>query len=61
VFLVLCREYRRAPSGERPFEVARVEYRGDVLQFRLEVGSSAGDDALEATFALNAPPNRIAL
>lgn len=52
VFLVLCREYCRSDEGERPFEVARVEYRGDLLQFRLEVGSSPADTGLEATFAL---------
>lgn len=53
VFLVLCREYRRTDEGERPFEVARVEYRGDLLQFRLEVDSSPADAGLAATFALN--------
>jgi GntR family transcriptional regulator len=53
VFLVLCREYRRNDDGERPFEVARVEYRGDLLQFRLEVGSSPTEAGLEATFALS--------
>jgi len=41
VFLVLCTEHRRANGGTRPFEVARVEYRGDMLQFRLEVSPSA--------------------
>lgn len=49
VFLVLCTEYRRTPTGTRPFEVARVEYRGDLLQFRLEVPSSGGD-AIAATY-----------
>jgi GntR family transcriptional regulator len=40
VFLVLCTEYQRTPGGhgaETPFEVARVEYRGDLLKFDLEV------------------------
>ena len=40
VFLVLCTEYRLsedADDGETPFEVARVEYRGDLLKFDLEV------------------------
>jgi GntR family transcriptional regulator len=55
VFLVLCREYRRTDEGERPFEVARVEYRGDLLQFRLEVGSSPADAGLAATFAITEP------
>jgi GntR family transcriptional regulator len=53
VFLVLCREYRAGEHGERPFEVARVEYRGDLLQFRLEVDSNPSDAGLAATFALN--------
>jgi GntR family transcriptional regulator len=53
VFLVLCREYQRTDGGERPFEVARVEYRGDLLQFRLEVGSSPSDKCLEARFELS--------
>ena len=39
VFLVLCTEFRQAPDGPEPFEVARVEYRGDMLQFRLEVNA----------------------
>jgi GntR family transcriptional regulator len=51
VFLVLCTELRGAPDGAVPFEVARVEYRGDVLQFRLEVGGD-GPGALEASWAL---------
>lgn len=51
VFLVLCTELRRTPAGAEPFEVARVEYRGDMLQFRMEV---AGEEpgALEAIWAL---------
>jgi DNA-binding GntR family transcriptional regulator len=53
VFLVLCREYRRSDGGEAPFEVARVEYRGDVLQFRLDLGSTASADGLAATFELS--------
>jgi GntR family transcriptional regulator len=53
VFLVLCRELRRAGAEERPFEVARVEYRGDMLQFRLEVGASASAGALEATYSVS--------
>jgi GntR family transcriptional regulator len=54
VFLVLCHEFGRSNSGERAFEVARVEYRGDVLQFRLELGSGSRAHALEAVFALTA-------
>ncbi|HWF73034.1 MAG TPA: GntR family transcriptional regulator [Solirubrobacteraceae bacterium] len=52
VFLVLGRELRRSGRGERPFEVARVEYRGDVLQFHLELGGSASADGLEATYSV---------
>jgi GntR family transcriptional regulator len=51
VFLVLCTEHRRTPEGTRPFEVARVEYRGDVLQFRLEL-SPARVDTMSATWSL---------
>ena len=49
VFLVLCTEHRRTEDGTRPFEVARVEYRGDVLQFRLEL-SPTGVDSLAAVW-----------
>jgi GntR family transcriptional regulator len=49
VFLVLCTEHRRTQGGTRPFEVARVEYRGDVLQFRLELSPTAAD-ALSAVW-----------
>jgi len=52
VFLVLCTEYRRSDDGTAPFEVARVEYRGDIMQFRLEV-SSTGSDNLAATWVFN--------
>ncbi len=52
VFLVLCTEFAQATGGERAFEVARVEYRGDLLQFRLEV-SPAETPALAATWSLN--------
>jgi GntR family transcriptional regulator len=52
VFLVLCTEFRRTPDGTVPFEVARVEYRGDIMQFRLEV-SPNGADPLAATWSFN--------
>lgn len=52
VFLVLCTEHRRDGGSTQPFEVARIEYRGDVLQFRLEVSSRAAD-ALSATWSVN--------
>jgi GntR family transcriptional regulator len=51
VFLVLCTEFRRGPEGSEPFEVARVEYRGDLLQFRLEVSADT-PGAIEAIWAL---------
>jgi GntR family transcriptional regulator len=51
VFLALCTEYRRAETETRPFEVARVEYRGDLLQFRLEVSPSP-DGEIEAMWEL---------
>jgi GntR family transcriptional regulator len=52
VFLVLCRELRRSGRGECPFEVARVEYRGDMLRFHLDLGS-ASVGALEATYSVS--------
>jgi GntR family transcriptional regulator len=52
VFLVLCTEYRRTPDGTAPFEVARVEYRGDIMQFRLVV-TPTGTAALWATWTFN--------
>lgn len=51
VFLVLCTEFRRDGDGASPFEVARVEYRGDLLQFRLEV-SPEMPGTMEAIWAL---------
>jgi GntR family transcriptional regulator len=44
VFLAICTEYRRDGDRTRPFEVARAEYRGDVLRFRLEVSASPSGD-----------------
>jgi GntR family transcriptional regulator len=51
VFLVLCTEFEQTQDGPWPFEVARVEYRGDLLQFRLEVSPDA-DQAMAATWTL---------
>jgi DNA-binding GntR family transcriptional regulator len=51
VFLVLCTEHRRVPEGTRPFEVGRVEYRGDILQFRLELSPTQAD-TMAATWTL---------
>jgi GntR family transcriptional regulator len=44
VFLAICTEYRRDGDETRPFEVARCEYRGDLLRFRLEVSPSRPED-----------------
>jgi GntR family transcriptional regulator len=52
VFLVLCTEHCLAPEGTRPFEVARVEYRGDIMQFRLEV-SPTQTDGMSATWTFS--------
>ncbi len=54
VFLVLCTEFRRDDGGARPFEVARAEYRGDLLQFRLEVSPSPSE-GVEAVWELTSP------
>jgi GntR family transcriptional regulator len=51
VFLVLCTEHRRTAEGTPPFEVARVEYRGDVMRFKLQ--ARAGGNGLGATFELD--------
>ncbi|HXF97167.1 MAG TPA: GntR family transcriptional regulator [Gaiellaceae bacterium] len=51
VFLVLCTELRRDGDRTRPFEVARVEYRGDLLKFHLEV-SPDSPGGLAATWEL---------
>ncbi len=52
VFLVLCTEFEQTQDGPWPFEVARVEYRGDLLQFRLEVSPDA-EQAMAATWTLS--------
>jgi GntR family transcriptional regulator len=51
VFLALCTEYRRGEERAEPFEVARVEYRGDVIQFRLDLSAEPGA-WLSATWVL---------
>lgn len=52
VFLVLATEFRTLPGGgTAPFEVTRAEYRGDVIQFRLDVAGEPGSQ-LAATVAL---------
>ena len=42
---------RRGAEGTSPFEVARVEYRGDVLQFQLEL-SPTRPDSMSAKLTL---------
>jgi GntR family transcriptional regulator len=58
VFLVLCTEFHCSADGggEIPFEVARVEYRGDLLKFDLEVSP---DDrrSIQAVWGLNEQGN----
>jgi GntR family transcriptional regulator len=54
VFLAVCTEFRRDGDDTRPFEVARAEYRGDILRFRLEV-SPARPGAMEAVWELTEP------
>ena len=54
VFLAVCTEFRRDGDATRPFEVARAEYRGDILRFRLEV-SPARPDTMEAVWELTEP------
>lgn len=54
VFLVLCQEFRVTARGAVPFEVARVEYRGDRLQFRLDLSSGQVSGNLEATMTVDA-------
>jgi DNA-binding GntR family transcriptional regulator len=54
VFLAVCTEYCHEGSTTRPFEVARVEYRGDLLRFRLEVSASRPGD-MQAVWELTDP------
>lgn len=49
VFMVLCTEFVRGAKGPRPLEVARVEYRGDRIQFRMDLSNGASGGILEAT------------
>jgi GntR family transcriptional regulator len=54
VFLAACTEYRRDGDATRPFEVARAEYRGDLLRFRLEVSAERPED-MQAIWELTDP------
>ncbi len=51
VFVTSCTEHRRAGGDTKPFELARVVYRADVVQFRLEL-SQDGRAVPEATWQL---------
>ena len=51
VFLAMCTELRHDGDSTRPFEVARVEYRGDLLRFRLEL-SETTPGGMEAMWEL---------
>lgn len=50
VFLVLCTEYRYVDAKPQPFEVARVEYRGDLVQLRLEASEQPKEAEEAETF-----------
>ncbi len=54
VFLVLATDHRSTSSGSVPFEVARVEFRGDVVQLRMEIGPEQ-EHALQVVVAPSAP------
>ena len=41
VFLVLSTEFRQQEGEATPFEVARVEYRGDLMQFQMDLSASS--------------------
>jgi GntR family transcriptional regulator len=52
VFLAVCTEFcRRAEGDMRPLELARVEYRGDLVRFKLEV-SPTSPDTMQAIWEL---------
>jgi GntR family transcriptional regulator len=52
VFLVLSTEHRQTNGETRPFEVTRLAYRADLLQFRLE-SPSQGATVIEAKWSFN--------
>ena len=59
VFLALCTEHCRTADGTAPFEVARIEYRGDVLKFRLEASETDGE-AIAALYELRGRAEELA-
>jgi GntR family transcriptional regulator len=52
VFLVLCTEYRHGEGAPVPFEVARIEYRGDILRLQLGFLPEPGGE-MAVTWSLN--------
>lgn len=56
VFLVMSTEFRQAGAKAEPIEVARVEYRGDLMQFQLDLSPT-----LDASLALTWHLSREAL
>jgi GntR family transcriptional regulator len=48
VFLALCREFDRTDAGDIPFEVARVECRGDILRIRFDMEHGPQENGLRA-------------
>ena len=52
VFLVLSTEFRHRDGESRPFEVARIEYRGDLMQFQLDLSPSS-EASLSLTWELS--------
>jgi len=52
VFLVMSTEFRQAKSGSAPLEVARIEYRGDLMQFQLDL-SPTQEASLSVTWQLS--------
>jgi GntR family transcriptional regulator len=46
VFLGRCREFESTEAGEVPFEVARVECRGDIVRLRFDMAAPQLTDAL---------------
>jgi hypothetical protein len=50
---VLCTEFRAQEGAPEPFEVARIEYRGDVLKLALELPGSAPAESMLIRWELN--------
>ena len=52
VFLVLATEFESHKAEPRPIEVARIEYRGDLMQFQLDLSPSS-EGSLSLTWELS--------